>query len=370
MIHDSSSDSGEEEAISECAPVLHALPPKPLSLSADSAAGIANGHPEGLSHSTSVPSPIGSKPVPTKKAHSFELRRDDSLDISGHSSGASTPRPGSPSNSAKAVDPDTLTKALLQSRLSVCEDDRKSLSGDEESLRQSIDVENKILYLMVARCIAYPFNAKHQLETSPPPQKLNEHRYLQICSVLKSIVDGKHDWYQETMLTPVEQRFSRDEQFLECVEWYIENVLKRNDVIQKCHTGGFSVKELEYIFKVCATKKLSYSSDKQLDTTELQIWNNTFRKLVEQSYRVGAGTSPATSQSPTGFSAAVSRPVPNADKLYKLFQKVLGIKSVEHKVLYRACRVRIESRMIHSHHVHCFMSSANPMLLLWLHLVK
>ena len=352
MIYDPSSDSDEEGALVEYAPVFHAVPPKQppstLRLGANSA-GIKEQqyHPDGLPHSVSLPAQEGGKPLPAKKARSFELR-DDSFDISGHSSGASTPRPGS-SNSHRAVDPDSLTTALLQQQasLGVAEDDRKSLSGDEESLGPSvrstaIGVEDKILYLMVARCIDYPFNAKHQLETSPPPQKLNEHRYQQISSVLKSLVDGKHDWYQETMLTPAEQRFSRDEQFLECVEWYIENVLKRKDIIQKCHTGGFSVKELEYIFKVCATKKLTYSSDKQLDTTELQIWNNTFRKLVEQSYRVGVGTPPATPQSPASFSAAVSRPVADKDKLFKLFQKVFGIKSVEHKVLYRACRVRIE----------------------------
>ena len=57
-------------------------------------------------------------------------------------------------------------------------------------------------------------------------QKLNATSFKQIRSVLESLRDGTRDWYQETMLTPAEQRFSRDTHFLECVDWYLENVLQ------------------------------------------------------------------------------------------------------------------------------------------------
>ena len=196
---------------------------------------------------------------------------------------------------------------------------------------------------MLARCISFPFNAKYQLETSPPHQKLNATSFKQICTVLESLSDGTREWYQETMLTPVEQRLSRDRHFLECVDWYLDNVLQREDLITKCESGDLSVKELEYIFKVCATKQSTYSEEaRKLETAELQTWNNTFRKLVEQSYRVGGSPRshhPPLTQTSSNYLNFVGASAPNADKLYKLFQAILKVKSIEHKALYRACQV-------------------------------
>ena len=292
------------------------------------------------------------------KSRSFDLYayRHDSLDVSAPSSGASTPRPGSPSprnGETDSLTQDSISRAFKKQNLLTAEYDQRSVSGEESgydeaslgrpSSLKSGNLENKQLYLMLARCISFPFNAKYQLETSPPHQKLNVTSFKQIRTVLKSLSDGTREWYQETMLTPMEQRLSRDTHFLECIDWYLDNVLQRADLITKCESGDLSVKELEYIFKVCATKQSTYSEEaRKLETAELQTWNNTFRKLVEQSYRVGGSPRshhPPLTQTSSNYLNFVGASAPNADKLYKLFQAILKVKSIEHKALYRACQV-------------------------------
>ena len=65
--------------------------------------------------------------------------------------------------------------------------------------------KRKQLYLLVARCIAYAFNTKHQIETSPPKQKLNADRYRQIMRMLMIILSGERHRSQDTFLTHQEQ---------------------------------------------------------------------------------------------------------------------------------------------------------------------
>ena len=65
--------------------------------------------------------------------------------------------------------------------------------------------KRKQLYLLVARCIAYAFNTKHQIETSPPKQKLNADRYHQIMRMLMIILSGERHRSQDTFLTHQEQ---------------------------------------------------------------------------------------------------------------------------------------------------------------------
>ena len=65
--------------------------------------------------------------------------------------------------------------------------------------------KRKQLYLLVARCIAYAFNTKHQIETSPPKQKLNANRYRQINAMLRIILSGERHRSHDTFLTHQEQ---------------------------------------------------------------------------------------------------------------------------------------------------------------------
>ena len=216
-----------------------------------------------------------------------------------------------------------------------------SEDSGEEGVVDTADTDSKLLYLMVARCIAYPFNAKYQLETAPPKPKLNEERFKNVVEMLDACRNKNWDVIQRSAisLNGIEYKCIQSEKFQNCLDWYMEHVMEREDVVRMSKSGSYSVKELESIFKVLATKHITYTSkDQLLDTAELQTWCSTFRKLVEHSARGirSGGLVGLRSPSPTNGNGGTG---PNREKLYKLFQKILHIKSIEHQILYRVCQV-------------------------------
>ena len=213
-------------------------------------------------------------------------------------------------------------------------------SGDElsdnEDEKDDESFELKRLYLLVARCIAYPFNAKYQIETTPPRPKLNAERFGDICRTLKVAVEDSDkilaEW--EKKVSPQEKAVLRNNSFIFCLQWMQEMVLSRPEIQDVCNTGNFSIKELEAIFKVKATTVLT-DSEKGLNSSDLTLWVNMFRKIVEQSTNLDFESN-YRSKSP---SAAAYAAVPKQNKLYKVFQQILKIRSIEHQVLYRECQV-------------------------------
>lgn len=200
------------------------------------------------------------------------------------------------------------------------------------------DLERKKLYLLVARCIAYPFNAKYQIETTPPRVKFSRERFILLCRTLRASVEdfgGEQAWEHEAKLTTQEQDVMSNQRFNLCVRWMIDVVLVRPEVVEICYNGGFSVKELESIFKVKATIVLS-EGKQETSTSEVTLWCNTFRKIMEKCSGGCFDRSIAQRQK----SIAGSVGMVNQDKLYKVFQAILKIRSIEHQVLYRECQVR------------------------------
>lgn len=223
-----------------------------------------------------------------------------------------------------------------------------TVSDDSAEEGDYVDHERKLLYLMVARCIAYPFNAKYQLETAPPKPKLNEARFKGIVDILETC--RNQEWETVTRsavsLSQAENKCLRSEKFLNCLDWYMDNVLARDDVVSMSHGGSFSVKELESIFKVLATKHIMYTNTQlDVDSSELHTWCSTFRKLVEHGARTTLrGTRVPSPAGGGGGGGGGGGTGPNREKLYKLFQKILNIKSIEHQILYRVCQVWQGSR--------------------------
>lgn len=204
------------------------------------------------------------------------------------------------------------------------------------------DLERKKLYLLVARCIAYPFNAKFQIETTPPRAKLNPERYRLIGRALRAVVEeagSKGGWTGEGKLTVPEQEVLQNRGFVSCVQLMLDVVLVRPEVVEICHSGGFSVKELESIFKVKASIFLCNGKEGG-SPSEVTLWCNTFRKIIEQCLSPTVeGRGSGYQRMASGPAAASSSSVLSQDKLYKVFQEILAIKSIEHQVLYRECQV-------------------------------
>ena len=126
-----------------------------------------------------------------------------------------------------------------------------------DSLQAAEAFHRKQLYLLVARCISYAFNTKHQIETSPPKQKLNADRFRQIMRMMSIILSGERHRSHDTFLTHQEQVTLHDQGFLTCLSWFVDTLNVRPEIEEMCVDGQFSVKELESIFSARAKKQVS-----------------------------------------------------------------------------------------------------------------
>ena len=81
------------------------------------------------------------------------------------------------------------------------------------------------------------------------------------------------------------------------------------------------------------------SNQLDVDGNELQMWCSTFRKLVEHGARLTQHGGVTSGSRGLGSNGGAGGAGPNREKLYKLFQRILNVKSLEHQILYRVCQV-------------------------------
>ena len=148
-------------------------------------------------------------------------------------------------------------------------------------------------------------------------------------------------WECENKLTPQEQEVVQSSGFLACVEWMLGVVLSRHEVVEICNNGGFSMKELEAIFKV-KVMVISCEGREEVNQHQVSLWCNTFRKIAEQCSDAfkGHGDHSFPRMKSSGGAGGPTA-VLNQDKLYKVFQEILRIRSIEHQILYNECQVQI-----------------------------
>ena len=145
----------------------------------------------------------------------------------------------------------------------------------------------------------------------------------------------------ENKLTNQEQSVVHNSGFLTCVRWMVDVVLRRPEVVEICSNGGFSMRELETIFRVKATL-VSYGGNEDLNTHEVTLWCNTLRKIVEQcTVEFERGGDHAYQRVKSSGGGGGPTPVLNHDQMYKVFQEILKIRSIEHQVLYKECQVGV-----------------------------
>ena len=219
---------------------------------------------------------------------------------------------------------------------------------DELDVDPSVaSIQVKQLYLMVARCIAYPFNAKLHVETAPPKPKLNEVMYDSICAVLKGCIEQDKSVLQDLILTNSEMKCIRNKDFQNMVEWYFNRIMLTEDIKVICLRGCFSTKELENIFRVTTSKRFREKllSSGMASATEnltkriegdqnFQVWTNTFGKLVEQGRQ-----NSMTSKQKKELNRHTSIQTGNKEEMYRMFQDILKVSRKDHQSLAQTCQV-------------------------------
>ncbi|XP_064431075.1 calcium-dependent secretion activator 2 isoform X9 [Mirounga angustirostris] len=226
--------------------------------------------------------------------------REGRRDAPGRAGGGSAARPVSPS-------PSVLSE------------------GREEPARQrDEEQERRIrlqLYVFVVRCIAYPFNAKQPTDMARRQQKLNKQQLQLLKDRFQAFLNG-------------ETQIVADEAFCNAVRSYYEVFLKSDRVARMVQSGGCSANDFREVFKKNIEKRVR--SLPEIDGLSKETVLSSWIAKYDAIYR---GEDDMCKQSNRMALSAVSELILSKEQLYEMFQQILGIKKLEHQLLYNACQL-------------------------------
>ncbi|XP_040267608.1 calcium-dependent secretion activator 2 isoform X2 [Bufo bufo] len=177
------------------------------------------------------------------------------------------------------------------------------------------------LYVFVMRCIAYPFNAKQPTDMTRRQQKLNKQQLQTIRERFQSFLKG-------------DTQIVADEAFINAVKSYYEVFLKSDRVARMVNNGGCSSNDFREVFKKNIEKRVR--SLPEIDGLSKETVLSSWIAKYDAIYR---GEEDLRKQPNRMALSAVSELILSKEQLYEMFQQILGIKKLEHQLLYNACQL-------------------------------
>ncbi|XP_058385060.1 calcium-dependent secretion activator 2 isoform X5 [Diceros bicornis minor] len=226
--------------------------------------------------------------------------REGRRDAPGRAGGGGAARPVSPSPSVLSEGRDEPERQL-----------------DEEQERR-IRLQ---LYVFVVRCIAYPFNAKQPTDMARRQQKLNKQQLQLLKDRFQAFLNG-------------ETQIIADEAFCNAVRSYYEVFLKSDRVARMVQSGGCSANDFREVFKKNIEKRVR--SLPEIDGLSKETVLSSWIAKYDAIYR---GEEDLCKQPNRMTLSAVSELILSKEQLYEMFQQILGIKKLEHQLLYNACQL-------------------------------
>lgn len=208
-----------------------------------------------------------------------------------------------------------------QAKLTTSSDYSSDKTHSVQQQRNEQEEKNRYrLYLLLLRCIAYPFNLYEQSATPVLPMRLTKSSYRAICDKMAACVTDP-----ET-----------EENFSCCLKWYYKSILNCQDVITRATSGEFSLRELRYTFKVHAHRHLCRMKNGTNDSIEetLHSWLSQFDVLFKVDSHEWFSRRRASTLPRVGLvKNPKSNTTMNPDSFYRMFQEILGISPIEHHAI-------------------------------------
>ncbi|XP_062439219.1 calcium-dependent secretion activator 2 isoform X1 [Rhea pennata] len=177
------------------------------------------------------------------------------------------------------------------------------------------------LYVFIVRCIAHPFNAKQPTDMARRQQKLNKQQLQILKERFQAFLNG-------------ETQIVADEAFCNAVRSYYEVFLKSDRVARMVHSGGCSANDFRDVFKKNIEKRVR--SLPEIDGLSKETVLSSWLAKYDAIYR---GEEDFCKQPNRMALSAVSELILSKEQLYEMFQQILGIKKLEHQLIYNACQL-------------------------------
>ncbi|XP_039366070.1 calcium-dependent secretion activator 2 isoform X4 [Mauremys reevesii] len=228
--------------------------------------------------------------------------------------------------------------------------------GREEQERlQKEEKEKRLrlqLYVFIVRCIAYPFNAKQPTDMARRQQKVQLFLKVKSCCfpvVFNLLIKTSLDvvplqFLNRQQLQILKEHFQAflngetqivaDEAFCNAVRSYYEVFLKSDRVARMVHCGGCSANDFRDVFKKNIEKRVRSlpEIDGLSKETVLSSWIAKYDAICR-------GEEDLCKQPNRMALSAVSELILSKEQLYEMFQQILGIKKLEHQLIYNACQL-------------------------------
>ncbi|KAM6302177.1 calcium-dependent secretion activator 2 isoform 3-T3 [Podargus strigoides] len=246
----------------------------------------------------------------------LEEERRDVLVAAGGGSPRSLPPPprdtrGREAGAARAASPSPSPSVLSEGR-----EEQERLQREEREKRLRLQ-----LYVFIARCIAHPFNAKQPTDMARRQQKLNKQQLQVLKERFQAFLNG-------------ETQIVADEAFCNAVRSYYEVFLKSDRVARMVHSGGCSANDFRDVFKKNIEKRVR--SLPEIDGLSKETVLSSWLAKYDAIYR---GEEDFCKQTNRMALSAVSELILSKEQLYEMFQQILGIKKLEHQLIYNACQL-------------------------------
>jgi hypothetical protein len=136
---------------------------------------------------------------------------------------------------------------------------------EEEERRQNLQ-----LYVFVAKCIAYHFNAKQPTDMAKRQLKITKQELARIKDRFQAFLRG------ETQITA-------DEAFIKAIESYFEVFLKSERVAKVVQAGGFSIIDFREVFRCNIEKRIRSLPEIEglSKETVLTSWTTKFDQIIK-----------------------------------------------------------------------------------------
>ncbi|XP_068132494.1 calcium-dependent secretion activator 2 [Hyperolius riggenbachi] len=192
----------------------------------------------------------------------------------------------------------------------------------ERAQREERERRNRLqLYVFVMRCIAYPFSAKQPTDMARRQQKINKQQLQTIRERFQAFLKG-------------DTQIAADEAFINAVKSYYEVFLRSDRVARMVHSGGCSSNDFREVFKKNIEKRVR--SLPEIDGLSKETVLSSWIAKYDAIYR---GEEDLRKQPNRMALSAVSELILSKEQLYEMFQQILGIKKLEHQLLYNACQL-------------------------------
>lgn len=210
--------------------------------------------------------------------------------------------------------------------------DMDQVDEAEKAEREEAERKSKLqLYVLVLRCIGYPFNAKQPHDLNKRSLKVTLSQLEQIITRFNSFLKG-------------ELSITADDSFINAIHNYFEAFLKSNRLHMLVISCGCTSLDFREVFRQNIEKRVKSLPEVEGTTKEsimsqwLTKFDAIFRGFEDGETKKLSGSKMQQYQQQQLNNLAAEN-ILSKEQLYDMFQNILKIKKFEHQLLYNALQV-------------------------------